>query len=53
MTMQQADQIILESKYADMIDDYEFVDGLHVYTLESGLAVIVDENGIIRDYDNE
>lgn len=53
MTQQQADQIILESKYADTIDDYKFVDGLHVYTLENGLAITVDETGRIQDFDNE
>lgn len=54
MTTQQADSIILESEYADMVDDYEMMeDGTHVYTLENGLSVTIDQNGYIRDYEVE
>ena len=45
ITEEKADEIVLASKYQNDIDDYEFIDGEHVYTLLNGDAIVVTVSG--------
>lgn len=49
INVKKADAIILESKYAEMVEEYEETPEGHVYGLSNGLAVLVDNEGRIID----
>jgi len=46
ITMEQADEMVLFSQYSDLVEDYEFNELGHVYTLVDGTAIVVSEDGI-------
>lgn len=49
LTIEQADEIVREW-YPDFnVDDYEYVDGLHVYADEHGSAIVVEPDGTVYE----
>ena len=46
VTMERADEIIVAAGLVDMVEDYEFNEFGHVYTLSDGTTAVVDGESV-------
>lgn len=48
ISQEQADEMIFDSAFGDLVEDYELNELGHVYTLTDGSAVVITESGKLR-----